>query len=504
MAQYRTILAKRWLTLVAILIAAGAGAWWWHQRKSQQPVAAGAVQPDRIFEVKRGDLEIGFTHSGTITAHQQHKLSLQASVNTKLVWIIEENSRVKAGDVLVKFENAEIKTRIDDLKLQISNTDKELAIVREERRILESTNQADIKAAQNRLREVNEAFTKYRRLEGPRSRDQITLRVNESARKYETAQLAYEDFLVNKANTSYPNPAAEEKAKQDELNLKQAMEMERINYESALLERKLFKRYTHPNQMTKMMNDLTQAQLELEKTQVRANSQLAQKDNQVTGIETRIKQLERDLERHNEYLTQMELTAPVDGVVIYGDPNQRWGDEIRVGMDVMRGRVLCTIPDMSVLMVKFELAERFRSRVEAGAKVVVSPESIPELKLPGRIERIAPLPVNQIQWDPTSPRIYPSSIELTGECHDSRLVNGMSVRIEIISEVLTNVLFVPVEAVFEEKGETFVYVFTGGEPRRQPVVIGRGSDNFIEIKEGVNAGDRVFLYRPFQGRTDNK
>jgi RND family efflux transporter MFP subunit len=476
------------------------GGWWWHGRR----MAGGGgvvIHPDRLFTVKRGDLQIGFSHSGTISALKKHKMAPEAGFNTKLVWTIEENARVVAGDVLMKFETEDLEIRIDDLALELSGSEKELAILLEERRILESTNLAGTRAARDHLTATQDAASKYRRLEGPKEMDQHALRVSEALRLHEAARNDYDKYVLDSADQTYINPTAEEKARQQELNLKQAMDKAKVTYQDAVLDRKLFKRHTYPNTLTKLANDIAQAELELEKALVMANSQLAQKDNQITNLEAKIKRVRRDLEKHQGYLPQMQLVAPVDGVVIYGDPDRRWGNpEIQIGMDVRRGMTLCTIPDMSVLSVNFELAERYRSRVEVGTRVLVNPESIPDLRLGGKIEKIAPLPVNQIHWDQSSPRIYPSNIELDAS-DDPRLVNGMSVRIEIITEVVKDAVHVPIEAVFEEKGEYLVYVRDGAEPRRRTVQIGQASDSYVQIREGLEPGEVVFLYRPFQTKS---
>jgi multidrug resistance efflux pump len=494
------MVARVLMALLLLALLAAGGSWWWQRGHAS---GGAVIHPDRLFVVQRGDLQIGFSHSGTISAQKKHKLALEAGFDTKLVWKIDENAQVKTGDVLMKFETEALEIKIDDLKLDLDSSEKELAILQEERRIQESTNQAATRAARDRLTTSKDAFSKYRRLEGPKEMDQQGLNVSETLRLHEAAKNEYEKYIQDNADQTYINATAEEKARQQELNLKQAMEKAKVAHQNALLDRKLFKRHTNPNNLTRLTNEIAQAELDLEKTLVTANSQLAQKDNQITNLEVKIRRVSRDLEKHQDYLTKMQLVSPVDGVVIYADPDRRWGNpEIQVGMDVRRGMILCTIPDMAKLSVNFELAERYRSRVEIGTRVVINPESIPDLKLGGKIEKIAPLPVNQINWDQSSPRIYPSSIELDAS-DDSRLVNGMSVRIEIITEVLKDVVYVPIEAVFEEKGEFLVYVRTGPEPRRRTVQIGQASDSYVQIREGLEAGETIFLYRPFQTKPSN-
>ena len=61
-----------------------------------------------------------------------------------------------------------------------------------------------------------------------------------------------------------------------------------------------------------------------------------------------------------------------------------------------------------------------------------------------------------------------------------------------------NVLSIPVEAVFEEGGELFVYRKKLGVPEKAVVVIGESGDNAVQILDGLEEGDEIYLYRPFQ------
>ena len=82
--------------------------------------------------------------------------------------------------------------------------------------------------------------------------------------------------------------------------------------------------------------------------------------------------------------------------------------------------------------------------------------------------------------------------------NDSRIVSGMSVQVEVISRILHDVLFIPIEAVFEENGKLLVYRKAVTGPEKVFVKIGSSNNNFVEITEGLSEGDDVYLYRPFQ------
>ena len=165
-------------------------------------------------------------------------------------------------------------------------------------------------------------------------------------------------------------------------------------------------------------------------------------------------------------------------------------------MEVHKGQILLTLPEMSNLVVDFDLPEQFRSKVNLNDKVIITPDSIPSLKVPGKISRIDTLPVNLISWDPVSPKIYKSRITLDKQ--SDRLVNGMTVQVEIVTKILNDVLFVPVEAVFENRDRLFVYKQTmAGGIAEQDVIIGESNANFVQIIDGLEEGDVIYLYRPY-------
>jgi molybdopterin converting factor small subunit len=61
----------------------------------------------------------------------------------------------------------------------------------------------------------------------------------------------------------------------------------------------------------------------------------------------------------------------------------------------------------------------------------------------------------------------------------------------------TNVLTVPLAAVFNDKGERFVYVRRGDDTfERQAIQVGLADYDFAEVTRGLKAGDVVALVPP--------
>jgi RND family efflux transporter MFP subunit len=457
---------------------------------------------DRIFTVTRGDLVIGTVLNGTVNSQKKHKMGLEAAFNTTLVWIAEENAKVKKGDILARFETEELETKIDDFKLNLENLEKELVVAREERNILESSNKSDIRATADKVKDVEKEMRKYHKFDKRKARDEQVASVTKAKKSFEESKDKYFKYKKEMKTASYSDEDDKKKSEEELETLKSEYTKLENEYKNALLDRKVYKRYTHPNKVTELYNKLDQSKLDLAKVKISATSGMLQKDKKINNLLAQKKKTEDQLEKHEKFMPMMKLIAPVDGVVIYGDPDRRWGKlEVKVGMDLRRKQVLMTIPDMSNMIVDFDLPEQYRSKVNEKNKVIITPDSLPGLKVNGAISNIASLPVNQIRWDSNSPKIYNSVITL--EKQNPALVSGMSVKIEVITRTLKDVLFIPVEAVFEEKGKYFVYLNNGAKPEQCFIEIGQSNDNYVEVLKGLKEGDKIYLYQPFQSeKTD--
>jgi HlyD family secretion protein len=70
---------------------------------------------------------------------------------------------------------------------------------------------------------------------------------------------------------------------------------------------------------------------------------------------------------------------------------------------------------------------------------------------------------------------------------------GMSAEVEITTAHLKDVLTVPVAAVVERDGDFHCWVKIGDQVQRRALLLGENNDQFIEVKDGLQEGDRVVL-----------
>lgn len=488
--------------LLGLLILLGIGGFflyeWYRNEKSLQALA-NAKSPDKLFTVKRSNLTIGVLLTGSITTKVKHKLALDVPMSTKLSAIVDENVHVSAGDIVARFETEDLQTKIDDYKVELDNKEKDLLIAQEERAILLSSNSSDIRSAEDAVVAALDSYNRYKKLEGPQDKDQQNLSVSDALKSLEDARSSYQTAYDNlhKAGGTVPKESQRESLEKAITTAEKAVTSAEVSYRNAILTRKIFKRYTYPTKIKDVKNKLDQARLDLNKVKVKTTSSLAQKDNQIYNAEQNVRRIARELEKSLSYMSGMQLVAPVDGFVTYGDPDRRWGNtEVKVGMDVGRRMTLITIPDMNRMIIDVNIPEQFRSKISVGDSLVITPDSIPTLKIDGKISHIQALPVNVIPWDSGSQKVYRSEVDF--KTSDPRVVSGMSVQVEVVSQVLKNVISIPTEAVFEEGGKFFVYKETATRPQPTDVELGTSNDNSVEIKSGLEEGDVIYLYRPYQ------
>ncbi len=293
---------------------------------------------------------------------------------------------------------------------------------------------------------------------------------------------------------------------QREFITKQTLENELVGLDKARLalqrtetELELFRDYEFPKEAEKMLSLYEEALLSLIRTK---REKLALMSQIYAKYRTVKRRYELELKKRGnleEQLASCVIRASQVGLVAYGGANtdyytSRYYDGITSGATLKVGQPIITIPDMSKLGVEVKIHESHIKKVQLGQKVYITAESVPDKTLVGRIAKVAVLPdSNASRYNP-SLKVYPATVEIEGT-HEF-LKPGMSAKVEVIVDELENVTYVPVQSVFVENGEHFVFRKTLGGYERQVVEIGAHNNDFIELRKGLEEGDQVYLKMP--------
>lgn len=229
-----------------------------------------------------------------------------------------------------------------------------------------------------------------------------------------------------------------------------------------------------------------QARLRLEQAQVAVRAQ-----------ERAIEQATFAYRRALEDLDRTTIRAPMDGVVI--SRRAEVGETAIMGTTNFPGSVLMVIGDLSELVAEVEVPERDVVQLALGQDAVVKVDAIPDESFPGRVVEIASSGTKLGD-------VVKFKVKVALNQPDARLKPEMTAKVEITTRGAENVLAVPLQAVqsrsLDDTGkEVFgkatgrevevVYLFEKGQAVRREVKTGVQDELYVEIREGLKAGDRV-------------
>ncbi len=182
-----------------------------------------------------------------------------------------------------------------------------------------------------------------------------------------------------------------------------------------------------------------------------------------------------EMERTRKVPMAITWSSARDGVVL-----QRSAVE---GMKAAAGDTLFRIGDISVMWVLADVPERDLAGVRVGQAVTVRLRSAPGRTFSGKVGVIYP----QVNPDTRATRVR---IELPNP--DGTLLPDMYAEVEIATGAGKPVVAVPDDAVIDTGARQLVLLDRGGgrfEPRA--VRVGVRGTGYVEIRDGVAAGDRV-------------
>lgn len=180
------------------------------------------------------------------------------------------------------------------------------------------------------------------------------------------------------------------------------------------------------------------------------------------------------------------IRAPFAAVVLTKDADV--GDIITplAATENSRASVL-TIADMDSLLVEADVSEADIGRVAIGQPCEVQLDALPENRFASRVHMIVP----------TADRTKASvMVKIAFIEPDPRVLPEMSAKVAFLSRTIEPserrpVLAVPATALVKRGVETLVYVVRNGEALARPVQPGRRLGDYVEVRAGLRAGERL-------------
>ncbi len=277
------------------------------------------------------------------------------------------------------------------------------------------------------------------------------------------------------------------------LTLRQSRD-ELINLEFAVEEKELIleqSQFEPPATIKQAEIDLSKAERAFD--QAKQNYQL-KKQKAVAQMQEADAELAED-RNERDFLMQLrgkfEITAPDDGMVIY----VRDYDGTKKGEGSSIGAwdpTVATLPDLTTMISTTYVNEVDIRKIAKGQKVKIGLDAFPDKKLTGEVISVA----NVGEQRPNSDaKVFEVKVEINES--DATLRPAMTTANEIITDVVADAVFIPLEAVYNQ-GDSISYVYkkSGLETIKQEVVLGKANANEVLVKSGIKVGESVFLIAP--------
>ncbi len=511
---------RRWIILVfavivvtaLVLVAAS----------TKKGGSAGTDKGQNTYTVSRGDLVITVTESGSIKARNSIDIKSQVEGRVTIINIVPEGTFITQEDV----NNGKILAELDSSKLKEQLTQREIDYASAEASYLESKenydiqlkqNESDIEAAKLKVKFALMDFKKYLGQvltgqivadmnEGAESITGLASLVNHSQLSGEALQkrTELEDSIIL-AEARYIQATddlewtkklyekkyvAASKLRQDELD-KQSLEIRMKQAETNL---QLFKLYDFPKQAEKLLSDHKESRRELDRTYARARSKLTQADAKLKSTESRFNSRKDRLNKTKKQIEFCIIKAPAAGQVVYGsstmDRYRRSSNLIEQGADVRERQKIISIPDPSEMKVEIKVHEIWIDKIKISQKAKITIAAFPDDMFTGEILKKAPL-ADPENWLNPELKVYSTDVSIEGT--NMSIKTGMTAKVVITINELNDVLSVPIQSVITVEGQKVCFILTDNGTERRDVETGLFNDNFVEIKNGLEVGEKVLL-----------
>jgi len=211
-----------------------------------------------------------------------------------------------------------------------------------------------------------------------------------------------------------------------------------------------------------------------------------------------IRQLTGTLEDAASSLDRLFVVSPARGITIKKD-NWSTGQKWAVGDQPYSGSEVIEIPDLSAMNATVKINEVDVAKILPGQKVEIRPDAYSDSLFYGHVESVAYLA--QLKDFRSKVKVFPAQILISGQ--SARLLPGLTVSCRIIVNEVHDVLMVPLEALFSDQGEQYVYVKSGSSFRKTIIKSGAVNSNFAMVTEGLEEGELVALSNPFADKQED-
>lgn len=407
-------------------------------------------------DVIRGPFEHRVLERGEVESSSNVEIRCQvrsrSSSGVQILEIVPEGSTVEPGQLLV---------RLDDAQLQQELIQQQIVVSTSQSQAIEA--QATLDAAKLSLNEYEKGT--YLELE---EKQESEVFVSEENMRRAEEYLAYSKRLADRGYI----PEAQLEA--DTF----AVEKARKDLGVSKTKLRVLREFTKTKMLTQLRADIDTAEARLK---------------------SRKKTLELDelrLAEIEDQIRKCRIVSPVAGEVVYANDQERRGSSgdllIAEGRPVRERQVIIRIPDDSKMRVVAKVHESRIGSVQPGLTAEIILESMPDLKLAGRVVSVSEYPIPSYSIYMAHIKEYAVDIDIDNPPEGLR--PGMTAQVNVLAERIDDAIQVPNQAVIGRNGQYFCAVpGPDGELLTREIKVGSSNEDTLVVLDGLQPGDSVVL-----------
>ena len=210
-----------------------------------------------------------------------------------------------------------------------------------------------------------------------------------------------------------------------------------------------------------------------------------------------INQLTKELEEAKSSMNSLYVVSPANGIAIKEqnyNTQQKWA----AGDQPYSGSKIIELPDLDKMKAELKINEVDITKVIPGQRVEIRPDAFSDSLFSGKVDAVANLAQN-LDYK-SKIKIFPVQVIIDG--NSRKLLPGLTVSCKVIVSEVPDVLFIPLESLFNEQGVDYVYIKSGSGFKRRDIKTGAINTDYAIVTEGLAENELIALSNPFLNKEE--
>jgi HlyD family secretion protein len=479
----------KWLTAATLIAVVLVSVGWWRWRSDGSTIDAQLV----YHTVQQSDLRVTVTERGNLESQVDVQVLCEVddvpgdNINgTPILWIVDNGASVKKGDLIVELDPSPIQDRLDTQILEVEEERAEFRQAEVEFKNQQTQNETNVSEAKLAVELADLARQQFGDTEAGTFQIQLQdiellVQEAEAGRLIEQTNLKGVETLYK---LGYRSSGELAEARLNSLRAERQLA-------TAISKRRELVEYEFNKMQMELDGALASAERAYEQTVLNNDALLAQAEARLLSSKEQLAKEEEVLARYNEQIGKCKIYAPQDGMVAYATGGNRYRrEEIRAGAEMRPRQPILTLPNLQKMQVKTAVHESVLDQIKTQLSATVRVDAFPDLRYRGTVATVGVLP-DQGGWMSSDTKVYETVVTIDELVE--QLKPGMTAVVEIHVAHLHDVVAVPVQAIVQIEDQTWCYVEENGRPVRRCIGLGLTNNKFVEIRNGLQADERVVL-----------